>query len=181
MKNKIELKDFDKQKFKNLISYFAREFRDDAGFNSIVLNKALYYADFMAHGVIGGSISGAHYIHKANGPVAREMSQAALELAQEGSVNFGKETPDHSDHPDLASFSEDELKICGHVVKMLAGKTAFELSDQSPNWIGWLYSESDEEIPYHTVFNRLTKHQNPLPLAAIRWAESELDKKTQTR
>src|SRR5438094_401145 len=151
--------DFDRDKFKALILYFAREAKDDPCFGSTVLNKMLFAAEFLAYRLQGKPIAGATYIHRQFGPAPKEYVPIREELIREESLRvddvpfMGKpqKKPVALRGPDLSSFTKEELEICSYVVKFFTGVKAAHAVDWSHTFPGYLLTGEDEDIPYHTA------------------------------
>ena len=80
-------REFDRQRFKELILFIADQSKDDPRFGISKLNKILYFADFKAFGILGQSITGATYERRDFGPVPREMLAALHEMEDAGDIN----------------------------------------------------------------------------------------------
>src|SRR5438132_12193605 len=66
---------------------------DQAEFDHVKLNKVLWYSDAYAYLAHGQSITGATYIRKPFGPVAKHNRAAIDVLQQEGKLRHGKMAP----------------------------------------------------------------------------------------
>lgn len=151
---------FNQKKFDELLLHIAELSADDETFGKTKLNKILYYADFLAYGTSGESITGATYQRRPFGPVPKEIAGARQRLQSQQRVQleqfsyFGRQqermTPLQG--ADLTVFTRDELALVTRVVKMLRDLNGSEVSDLSHQELGWRLADDGETIPYDTVF-----------------------------
>lgn len=171
---------FNEKKFKELVLYLAETSKDDKFFGAVKLNKLLFFSDFLAFGYLGASITGARYIHLPKGPAPREMMRVRTEMEKAGVLLvedrragvFTQHRPVAKSLPDMSVFSAPEREIIDSVIEMLGHQNAVQVSDQSHDWIGWLYTDDKEEIPYHTVFVR---RREPVTRADFAWARGVVE------
>jgi hypothetical protein len=151
------------EKLKAAIHYICEKAasREDR-FDHIKLNKVLWYSDaytFLAH---GDSITGATYIRKPFGPVAKHNRSAIGVLEREEKIRHGKAMPgeanaywtdcyDVLEEADKSLFQGYELKIIDEVFKQVTETTSFDISERTHGEI-WQLAINDEEIPLYTVF-----------------------------
>lgn len=166
---------FNKSKFRGLILYFANESKEDPYFGAVKLNKLLFYADFLAYGYLGRSITDATYIHLPKGPGPSELLWVRNEMEKDGKLkvervyrlNNLQHRPIALEQPDLSLFTKEELEICKEALRLVANCNSEETSDRSHNWLGWIYTNNKETIPYQTIFVR---NREPITLSDISWA-----------
>lgn len=148
---------------------------------TVKLNKLLFFADALAYGKLGHSITGAQYIRQAMGPVMADMVKLRKHLVSSHEAHVveakvgGRHTEDRlcALRPARTDvFSPDELAIADYVVKEFGSRTGKELSALSHKFAGWHYAKTNEPIPLATIFLPVKPLQ---PTAAQRaWAESVL-------
>jgi len=140
----------DNHKLGELARYVARRSQDDPNFDDTKLLVLLAFADFLAFGRRGESITGAAYVKLAFGPSPENGSRIA-EYAQDGNVTPGV-------------LSDDDMRIADEVVEHYGSWTAAALSEEAKReFTGWRMAEEGEEIRYGSVF--LAADQTPSPRA----------------
>lgn len=158
--DKIE---YDENKFKELILYIADQMGNSDTFGATMFNKVLFFADFYHYAEHGVPITGAEYQRLDHGPAPKRLLPAIDELIQEKKASI-RTTPmgpytrrrlKALVEPDLQKFSATEIKQVDEVIKLLGGRTAGQVSNISRDMIGWKAADTNETIPYYTVF--LTK------------------------
>ena len=123
------------------------------------MNKLLFYADFMAYRVTGKSVSGLAYKAIAHGPVPvrwdriysffDEIDQEIVQFSdgREGTKLVSKLSPD------MAEFSDDELKILEYVSQRFKNETPTQISETSHQEEAWKqYLNSDRLISFEMAF-----------------------------
>jgi uncharacterized phage-associated protein len=123
------------------------------------MNKLLFYADFMAYRVTGKSVSGLAYKAIAHGPVPMrwdriysffdEIDQEIVQFSdgREGTKLVSKLSPD------MAEFSDDELKILEYVSQRFKNETPTQISETSHEEEAWKkYKDSDKLISFEMAF-----------------------------
>ena len=123
------------------------------------MNKLLFYADFMAYRVTGKSVSGLAYKAIAHGPVPvrwdriysffDEIDQEIVQFSdgREGTKLVSKLSPD------MAEFSDDELKILEYVSQRFKNETPTQISETSHEEEAWKkYKDSDKLISFEMAF-----------------------------
>ena len=123
------------------------------------MNKLLFYADFMAYRVTGKSVSGLAYKAIAHGPVPvrwdriysffDEIDQEIVQFSdgREGTKLVSKLSPD------MAEFSDDELKILEYVSQRFKNETPTQISETSHEEEAWKqYLNSDRLISFEMAF-----------------------------
>ena len=152
--------DFDETKFRELVLYIAAASADDPRFESVKLNKILFYADFGAYLELGQPITGATYRKMSEGPAPAEMLPQRRILLDSGAAKvkfrryFG--WPLQSIVPLRPAcrevFAPGELEIVDQVVSGLWPMTAREAADFSHRELGWQAADPGAEIPYPTAW-----------------------------
>ena len=75
---------FNETKFRETVIYIAGKCAGDPTFDTIKLNKILYYADFAAYRQLGSPITGAEYRKYAEGPAPDCMVEQSRILVDAG-------------------------------------------------------------------------------------------------
>ncbi len=123
------------------------------------MNKLLFYADFMAYRVTGKSVSGLAYKAIAHGPVPvrwdriysffDEIDQEIVQFSdgREGTKLVSKLSPD------MAEFSDDELKILEYVSQRFKNESPTQISEISHHEEAWKqYIDSGQLISFEKAF-----------------------------
>jgi len=171
----IEFKD---DKFRELMLYVASQMEDDPAFGATVLNKVLFFSDFLAYRFWGQPITGAVYQKLEYGPAPRRLLPEQEHLiAEQRAVMQVKDRGGYTqrrlvvlDKPNLDIFTAEEISLVDRVIAMLRGRGAWQASEISHGVsVGWHAAELREEIRYGTVF--LTPPKNPTPSQEVRAKE----------
>jgi hypothetical protein len=143
-----------------LMLYIAKRNALNPNFGATLLNKILFYSDFIAYRDTGKSITGASYMRLDQGPVPKalipvreKLLKASEAVVEERHLPSGK-----TQHrlvalrePDISCFSAAQIAITEQVIDMLEGVNAQRTSDMTHDQI-WEMAAYREEIPYETVF-----------------------------
>ncbi len=172
---------YNEDKFRTMILYFADRSKDDPTFGSVKLNKLLFFADFYSYAFRGKSISGAKYIHLAQGPGASKMlpvrnameAKKEIEVKEVARYGYIQHVTVALVNPNLALLEAEERAICDLIFDSLSSRTGTDVSNMSHQWNSWLYTDEKEEIPYSTVFAHAMQ---PVTRADFNWADSILKK-----
>jgi putative zinc finger/helix-turn-helix YgiT family protein len=143
-------------RLKNILLYFIEK-SDGVFFTK--MNKLLFYADFMAYRVTGKGMTGLAYKAIAHGPVPvrwdriysfyDEIDQEIVQFSdgREGTKLVSKLSPD------MAEFSDDELKILEYVSQRFKNETPKQISETSHEEEAWKkYKDSDKLISFEMAF-----------------------------
>ena len=143
-------------RLKNILLYFIEK---SNGVFFTKMNKLLFYADFMAYRVTGKGMTGLAYKAIAHGPVPvrwdriysfyDEIDQEIVQFpdGREGTKLVSKLSPD------MAEFSDDELKILEYVCKRFKNETPTQISETSHEEEAWKkYKDSDKLISFDMAF-----------------------------
>jgi hypothetical protein len=152
---------FQAAKFKELMLYAAEKSVEDDAFGATKLNKILFFSDFLHFGLAGGSITGATYKRKANGPVPTQLPAMAREIEQAHYGHFVERpyfnlkqrrlVADRRANPLI--FLDEERDLIDDVIKSLGSSSAADVSDLSHiRSRAWQVAEEGEVIPYTAVF-----------------------------
>jgi hypothetical protein len=178
--------EYNPEKFRELMLYVSTEMEDDEAFGSTVLNKALFYSDFLAFRQLGASITGASYQKLDHGPAPRcllaerqalvDMKKAIVREVVRGP--YAKKQLIPLVPPNLDVFSGREIALVDRVIGKLRGRDAAEVSEISHNNMGWLAVGLREEIPYSTIFILPPKEATPSQVERAIKIEAELGNKS---
>ena len=151
----------DFRKLKATIHYVCEKAHaDPEKLDGIKLNKVLWYSDCMAYLARGRPITGAKYMRKQHGPVAKHNQAALDSLEADGSLMRGRSAEggkwptrfDLIQEVDKSVFDGEELAIIDSVFKyVVLENSAMEISEQSHGEI-WRLAANDEPLPLYTVF-----------------------------
>ena len=143
-------------RLKNILLYFIEK---SNGVFFTKMNKLLFYADFMAYRVTGKGMTGLAYKAIAHGPVPvrwdriysfyDEIDQEIVQFpdGRAGTKLVSKLAPD------MADFSDDELKILEYVSQRFKNETPTQISETSHEEEAWKkYKDSDKLINYEMAF-----------------------------
>jgi hypothetical protein len=154
-------REYDQDRFENLVLYLAERSRDDVGYGKVKLNKLLFRADFEAFRLLGASITGEDYKRQEHGPVAAHLPSLLRRFESAGVLTVD-EIPagpyvrlvpvigeGHTPNPEV--FSEDERAIIDRALAELQPHGARSVSDWShEESVGWRLTETDDVIPYES-------------------------------
>ena len=152
---------YDEPKLAELMLYVADQMKDEPSFGATVLNKILFFSDFLAYRGNGTPITGALYQKLPHGPAPRRLLPV-----QQGLINDRSASLESRDHlgftqkrlvalrnADVTMFSTAEKDLVDQVVVTLRRATATRVSQLSHVIsVGWQIAEMGEEIPYSSVF-----------------------------
>ena len=143
-------------RLKNILLYFIEK---SNGVFFTKMNKLLFYTDFMAYRVTGKSVSGLAYKAIAHGPVPVRWDriysfydEIDQEIVQFPDGRAGTKLVS-SLSPDMAEFSEDELKILEYVSQRFKKESPTQISETSHQEEAWKqYLNSDRLISFEMAF-----------------------------
>lgn len=143
-----------------LVLYIAQKCEYDPRFGAVKLNKALFYADFLAYARLGRPITGSTYRRLQHGPVPRALPPVRDMLVVAGRAaiktahyhGFEQQRMVGLDDADLDLFTAREIALVDEVLDIIQYKNAKELSDLTHEFRGWELAEHGEDIPYSSVF-----------------------------
>jgi hypothetical protein len=151
--------EFNRQKFEELIVYFARRLGPEAALGRVKLAKLLMHSDFTAFRRVGTSITGATYEKWEFGHFPREFVMVEKDLLADQTISeedidyYGKRLRHitAARDPDLSAFSEDEIAIVEGAVRIYGHESAKYLSELAHREPGWEFAGEREVIPYETI------------------------------
>ena len=141
-----------KDRLKNILLYFIEK---SNGVFFTKMNKLLFYTDFMAYRVTGKGMTGLAYKAIAHGPVPVRWDriysfydEIEQEIVQFPDGRAGTKLVS-SLRPDMAEFSDDELKILDYVSQRFKNETPTQISETSHEEEAWKkYKDSDKLISF---------------------------------
>lgn len=157
---------FDEDKFRELVLYIAHKTKDDPAFGRTKLAKVLFYSDFDAYGDDGRSLTGATYRAIEHGPFPTQLPAAENQLQRrkravvqrwDPPLEKGEYDPNRiipKDEPEMERFEAWELAFVDIWIRRVSeAKTAKQISKLSHDHPGWRLFERDRDvIPYETQF-----------------------------
>jgi hypothetical protein len=151
----------DEAKLKELMLYVAQKCSADPDFGAIVLNKVLFFSDYIAYATTGRPVTGVEYQKLRFGPAPRRLPPLRRELVEAGHavvapadrMGFRQERLVALRDANLDKFSGAEIAVVDAVIDQLRGNTAMTISDISHDWsLAWDVAAEGETIPYTTAF-----------------------------
>jgi len=152
---------FNYDKLKDAIHYvIALNTERDGTLDDVKLNKVLWYADAMVYMSRGQSITGATYIRKPRGPVAKYNTKAINDLLEDEAVREGKRSDgggrwtklyDSIKAVNQEAFSAADKGILDKVYEVVNRAETHDISERSHGDI-WKLAKDREEIPLYTMF-----------------------------
>lgn len=155
----------DRQKLKELIVFISDECKVHETYGATLLNKLLFFADFLAYAKFGKPITGAEYVREKRGPVPSAVrtkeKNPVRELMREGAIriqetvlprNMTRRTPVALRHADLSLFSSEEIALVKSVIDSFGPWRAGTLSKYTHEFALWQSVALDEPLPYETIF-----------------------------
>ena len=149
-------KEFDFAKFLSAVLLFCK-----AGTFTTVLNKLLFYGDFLHYKEFSVSITGLRYAHMTYGPAPDKYHTFFASLIEDELLNTeevvfnngGGERFWSSAKPDIEIFEESELRCLLHVKAKFGKSTATEVSDYSHKESAYKETKNGELITYTLAEN----------------------------
>jgi hypothetical protein len=169
------------EKFKTMVHQIVASAPDPQRLGATRLNKICWYADTLAYGLWGKSITGETYVKRERGPVPKAILPTLRELEHAGAIGVR----DHQYLPgrkirlfvamqdaDVSGFTADELDILKYVTDFVCDHTASEISELSHDAI-WDAANDGEEIPMCATLVARPAQMNEKIKA---WAEKMVEK-----
>lgn len=143
-------------KLKNILLYFIEK---SNGVFFTKMNKLLFYTDFLAYRIAGKGMTGLSYKAIAYGPVPLRWDRIYSfyddihqEIVQFSDGRAGTKLVSTLS-PDLASFSDDELKILDYIYQRFKKESPKMISETSHQEEAWKqYINSDQLISFEMAF-----------------------------
>lgn len=148
-------------RLRQMILYVAHRCVEAEHFDAVKLNKILWKADFDAYAARNVPVTGREYQRLPLGPAPREMPPVYRDMLRDGlirveNVNFGKDElgNDIIEHrtialtePNLARFTQDDLKFVDASITYYWNMTGAETSDDS-HGAAWSTHNNGDPLPY---------------------------------
>jgi hypothetical protein len=153
--------DFNEERFRELVLYFAEQSEDDPMFGATKLNKLVGYSDFYAYAHLGHSLTGATYQVLKNGPApvellpvrGRMISEGDAELEDRERYGYVQKRLKARRAPNMDIFSSEERTQIDEILELLRHENASSVSHRShKDFLGWRLGEEGETIPYESIF-----------------------------
>lgn len=168
------------KKTRELILYLAGKLATRENYGSILLNKALYFADNISYLKHGNPISEFQYVKQSFGPTPDPAMLLSVrdQLVKAGEIEvaeveyFGRiqKKVIAKRQADVSLFSVDEIVIIDDVVSKIQNMSAAQISELSHQFPAWKVAKDREELPFFTF---LLSSKTPTD-ADIQWAKAEL-------
>ncbi len=160
---------YDQERFENLVLYLAERSADDLGYGKVKLNKLLFRSDFEAYRLLGASITGEEYKAQELGPVAAHLPSLLRRFATRGVMTihevpagpYTREVPlvVEGHEANQGVFADEELAIVDRALEELRPHGAKSVSEWSHETsVGWRVKEAAlrergraELIPYSSA------------------------------
>jgi putative zinc finger/helix-turn-helix YgiT family protein len=145
-------RNLDLAKLYNAVLFFCR-----GGIFKTVLNKLLFYADFLHFKEYSVSITGARYVHVPFGPAPDNYAHYFATLVDDGMLSIEEVEYDKGisgekytaeKKPDLNIFSDSELKVLTSVKDKYGKLSATAISKRSHKEKGYLETTNSNLISY---------------------------------
>lgn len=150
----------DEKKFKEFVLYVADRLGAIERGGATMLNKVLYFSEFIHLRRYGRPITGVEYQKLPNGPAPRRLLPLRDDLIREKAVAIKKEHVfEYEQHrlvalreADLEAFAGSEIAVVDEVIERFRGLSAEEISELSHAEPAWEQLEIGETIPYDTAY-----------------------------
>ena len=155
------LRNQDERKLAQMILYISQKCASSPTWGSTMLNKILFFSDFLAYGNWDEAISGVEYQNLPKGPAPRRLLPIRDKMVEEGELTIQEvrlksgnvqRRPISLKEPDLRIFDGNEIALLDSVIQTFRELNAEELSEFSHRMVGWKMTAEGETIPYATVF-----------------------------
>jgi hypothetical protein len=151
-------------RFKELILYISQKCANDPKFDTLKLNKLMFFADYWAYGIYGEPITGFQYVKLEKGPAPKKMVAVKREmesekaLAQQPLPLKAWRRPVNLRAPDLSVFKPEQISIVDAFIEACKDVDGESLSDITHKMPCWTVPKLGEVIPYEMVF---LSHEEP--------------------
>lgn len=154
--------EFNKEKFKTVLSYIINRCENKKNVGKTVLCKLLYFSDFDYYEKYESSITNETYIKYERGPFPNHFDEIIDEMVNEGILEVKKEpyfsTTIHKHYlnvvPDLSLLNTKELRVINDVIDKLSDMSARDVSEYSHGDMPWMVAEENDDLDYEYVFYR---------------------------
>jgi Protein of unknown function (DUF4065) len=148
-------------RFKELLLNVCQKCANDRKFGATKLNKILYFADFLAYAELGEPITGMEYQKLPNGPAPRSLKPIREQMVKDRELAVQcvrlvsgrvQARPVNLRPARLGMFTPEQISLVDGVIEALRDSTAEEVSELSHRMVGWKVVDTNETIPYETIF-----------------------------
>ena len=145
-------------RFKELILYISQKSATDPKFNTLKLNKLMFFSDFWAYGVYGEPITGFEYQKLEKGPAPKKMPEIKKAMVSENSLALQplplqpwRKTVNLRT-PDLSVFKPEHISLVDALLEAFKDVDGEEFSLISHKMPCWIIPKLGDVIPYEMVF-----------------------------
>ena len=147
------------KKLAELILLVCARSQQDSKFGAIKLNKLLFHSDFSAYLTFGKAITGEEYFKLPQGPAPKRFLPVAERMKEKGDLAYmevayygrKQKKPIALRQPDLSIFTPQEIDLVHKIILKYWNVSAFEISERSHGFLGWMAARDKETIPYSTA------------------------------
>lgn len=177
----------DHTKLKELILYIAGRCEGWGNWGATILNKILFFSDFMAYAKYGEPITDEDYFKLPKGPAPKYLVAAREQLVKSKDAVIQKKPTMRGiqdrliplRESELSYFKAEQIAIVDYVISELKNEDSDSVSGLSHTFYGWQTTKDKEIIPYNTVFlKEPTLKEMP---KAVRLVIAQLTKKHGSR
>lgn len=146
-------------RMRELILYISDKCRDNERFGATVLNKILWFSDFIAFQNTGKSITGEKYQRLRKGPAPRRLKpvqdkmiddrELHIRLTRYGTKKQKRSVPLRD--ANLKIFTGEEIAIVDEVIDLLSHMNGTQISDWS-HGKAWKTRNDGDLMPYELIF-----------------------------
>lgn len=151
-------------RFRELVLYISQKCADDPKFDTLKLNKLMFFSDYWSYGIHGEPITGFEYIKLQKGPAPKRMPEIKKQMedekifAQQPLPMREWRKPVNLRSPDLSKFMPEQIAIVDAFIEACKDVDGETLSDISHKMPCWTVPRLGETIAYEMVF---LSHEEP--------------------
>lgn len=161
----------DLTKLKELILYIAEKCQFRPNFGATMLNKILFFVDYLYYARYGESVTGAEYFKLYWGPAPKYLLKAREELVSEGLIIIQNRptplgpqervVPTGKREANIGLFSAQMISFADSIIEEVKEESAESVSGMSHKFYGWQITPDKAIIPYETIFLKEPKPKTP--------------------
>lgn len=172
MKPSTDMGNDEHLKLKELILYISEKCQFRPNFGATMLNKILFFSDFMAYAKFKESITGEDYFKLPYGPAPKYLLEAQESLLKEDLIiiqqretinGIQKRTIPTGREANLSIFRPEFISIVDEVIEAIKDENAESVSGLSHKFYGWQIAKEREVIPYSSIFLVEPRPKDPPP------------------
>lgn len=145
-------------RFRELILYISQKCATDPKFNTIKLNKLMFFSDFFSYAIYGEPITGFEYLKLERGPAPKRMPE--IKKAMQAEKILGLQELPLQDwrrtvnlrRPDLSVFKPEHISLVDSLIEKLEAADHDVISAVSHQMPCWIIPSLGQTIPYELVF-----------------------------